>query len=71
MRRADYLLLSSLLALAVTGLLTLVLRSTPVFLTILVIHLGTVITCFAVAPYSKFMHVIYRLLSIYKYRLDA
>ena len=71
MRRADYLLLWSLLGLAVTGLLTLVLRSTPLFLTVLVIHLVTVITCFAVAPYSKFMHVVYRLLSIYKYRLDS
>jgi citrate/tricarballylate utilization protein len=70
MRRADYLLLSALLGLAVTGLLTLVLRSTPLFLVILVIHLVCVLTCFAVAPYTKFMHFVYRLLSIYKYRLD-
>ncbi len=71
MRRADYVLLWSLAALAVTGLLTLLLRATPAFLPILVIHLVTVITCFAVAPYTKFMHFVYRLLSIYKYRLDG
>jgi len=71
MRRADYLLLTALLTLAVTGLLTLVLRATPLFLAILVIHLVCVLTCFAVAPYTKFMHFVYRLLSIYKYRLDA
>jgi citrate/tricarballylate utilization protein len=71
MRRADYLLLSSLLVLAVTGLLTLALRTTPLFLGILVVHLVAVITCFAVAPYTKFMHFVYRMLSIYKYRLDS
>jgi citrate/tricarballylate utilization protein len=70
MRRADYLLLSSLLVLAATGLLVLALRSTPLFTAILVIHLVSVLTCFAVAPYTKFMHFVYRLLSIYKYRLD-
>jgi citrate/tricarballylate utilization protein len=71
MRRADYLLLWSLTVLAVTGLLTLLLRATWAFLPILVIHLTAVIACFAVAPYTKFMHFIYRLLSIYKYRLDG
>lgn len=71
MRRADYLLLSALLTLAVTGLLTLGLRATPLLPAILVIHLVCVLTCFAVAPYTKFMHFVYRLLSIYKYRLDA
>jgi citrate/tricarballylate utilization protein len=71
MRQADYLLLSSLLVLAVTGLLTLALRTSPLFLGILVIHVVAVIACFAIAPYTKFMHFIYRLLSIYKYRLDS
>jgi citrate/tricarballylate utilization protein len=71
MRDADFALLSSLLLLAVSGLLTLLLRSTPLFLTVLVIHLVAVLTCFAVAPYSKFMHFVYRLLSIYKFRLDG
>jgi citrate/tricarballylate utilization protein len=71
MRGADYALLWSLLTLAVTGLLTLLLRSTPLFLEILVIHLVAVLTCFVVAPYSKFIHFVYRLLSIYKFRLDS
>jgi citrate/tricarballylate utilization protein len=71
MRRADYLMLFSLLLLAVTGLLTLALRTTPLFFGILIIHLVTILTCFTVAPYTKFMHFVYRLLSIYKYRLDG
>jgi citrate/tricarballylate utilization protein len=70
-RRGDYLMLATLLVLAVTGLLTLALRSTPLFDAVLVVHLAAVLTCFAVAPYTKFMHFVYRLLSIYKYRLDS
>jgi citrate/tricarballylate utilization protein len=71
MQGADYALLWSLMLLAVTGLLTLLLRSTPLFFPVLVIHLASVLTCFTVAPYSKFMHFVYRLLSIYKFRLDS
>lgn len=70
MRRADYGLLVCLLLLSVTGLLTLALRSTEAFLAILFLHLVAVIGCFTLAPYTKFMHAVYRLLSIYKDRLD-
>jgi citrate/tricarballylate utilization protein len=62
--RRGYALLAGLLVLAVTGLLALTLRDTPAFGPVLVIHLAAVVACFAVAPYTKFMHVIYRFLAL-------
>jgi citrate/tricarballylate utilization protein len=62
--RRGYALLAGLLLLAVTGLLTLVLRDTAAFGPVLAIHLVAVVTCFAIAPYTKFMHVIYRFLAL-------
>jgi citrate/tricarballylate utilization protein len=62
--RRGYALLAGLLLLAATGLLTLVLRDTAAFGPVLVIHLAAVVACFAIAPYTKFMHVIYRFLAL-------
>ena len=62
--RRGYALLAGLLLLAATGLLTLVLRDTAAFSPVLVIHLAAVVACFALAPYTKFMHVIYRFLAL-------
>jgi citrate/tricarballylate utilization protein len=62
--RRGYALLAGLLLLAMTGLLTLVLRDTAAFTPVLVVHLATVVACFAIAPYTKFMHVIYRFLAL-------
>lgn len=70
MVRADHGLLAALLVLAVTGVLTLVLRDTAAFGVILLIHLGAIVYCFAVAPYTKFMHGVYRLLAIYQDELE-
>jgi citrate/tricarballylate utilization protein len=62
--RRGYALLAGLLLLAATGLLTLVLRDTAAFAAVLVVHLAAVVACFAIAPYTKFMHVIYRFLAL-------
>jgi citrate/tricarballylate utilization protein len=70
MRRADYSFLCALLILALTGLFTLFFRETPAFGPVLVVHLASVIVAFAIAPYTKFVHWIYRLLAIYKDNLD-
>ena len=59
-----YALLAGLLLLAVTGLCTLVLRNTAAFTPVLVLHLATVVACLAIAPYTKFIHVIYRFLAL-------
>jgi citrate/tricarballylate utilization protein len=52
------------LLLAVTGLLTLVLRDSAAFGPVLGVHLAAVVACFAIAPYTKFMHVVYRFLAL-------
>jgi citrate/tricarballylate utilization protein len=62
--RRGYALLAGLLLLAGSGLLTLMGRDTPAFGFILVVHLAAVVACFAIAPYTKFMHVIYRFLAL-------
>ncbi len=62
--RRGYALLAGLLLLAVSGLLVLVCRDTPAFGTLLIVHLAAVVACFAIAPYTKFMHVIYRFLAL-------
>jgi citrate/tricarballylate utilization protein len=61
---ADYGLLFGLGLLALTGLLTLLLRATPAFGLILVIHLATIVVCFAIAPYTRFVHAGYRYLAL-------
>ncbi|HEY3684096.1 MAG TPA: tricarballylate utilization 4Fe-4S protein TcuB [Streptosporangiaceae bacterium] len=66
MRRADHGLLGALLVLAVTGVLTLVLRETAAFGAVLLIHLAAIVVCFGVAPYTKFVHWVYRLLAVYQ-----
>jgi citrate/tricarballylate utilization protein len=68
---ADYGLLVALEALAGTGILTLLLRTTSAFSLILIIHLTTIVICIAVAPYTKFVHFIYRFLAIVHENLAA
>jgi citrate/tricarballylate utilization protein len=62
--RRDYGLITALLVLAITGLLTLVLRDTAAFAPVLVIHLCAVMVSFAIFPYTKFAHVSYRFLAL-------
>jgi citrate/tricarballylate utilization protein len=61
---ADYGLLFVLGLLALTGLLTLLLRAAPAFGLILVIHLATIVVCFGIAPYTRFVHAGYRFLAL-------
>jgi citrate/tricarballylate utilization protein len=70
MRAADYALIAALLTLAATGLLTLAGRDTAAFGPVLAAHLAAIMVAFAVAPYTKFAHWLYRLLAIYKHNLD-
>jgi citrate/tricarballylate utilization protein len=70
MAERDYSFITALGALALTGLLVEVLRTTPVFSILLVIHLAVIAMCFAVAPYSKFVHAIYRYLALVQDRLE-
>ena len=68
---ADYGLLIGLGLLALTGMLTLLLRDTPAYGLVLVTHLATIVVCFAVAPYTRFVHAVYRFLAIVADNIEA
>lgn len=70
MMHADLAFLWALIALNATGLLVLFLRTTPVFSEALVVHLASVMVAFAVAPYTKFVHFIFRILAIFQNVLE-
>jgi citrate/tricarballylate utilization protein len=67
---ADYSLLIGLGLLAITGMLTLLLRATPAYGLILVTHVTTIVVCFGVAPYTRFVHFVYRFLAIVQDNLE-
>lgn len=66
----DYGFLVALDALGLSGLLTFLLRSTSAFGIAFVIHLSIVVLTFAIAPYTKFVHFIYRFLSMTRDNLE-
>jgi len=70
MTRLDYSFLSILGLVALTGMLTLVLRDTAYMGTIFALHLGLVLSLFITAPYGKFVHFLYRYISLVNNRLD-
>lgn len=68
--RRGYALLAALLVLAVSGLLTLMVRDTAAFGPVLFVHLVAVTACFAIAPYTKFTHVVYRFLALVRHNAE-
>lgn len=66
MLRRDYGLLIALELIGLTGLATLCARSSPAYGALLIVHLATVATAFLVAPYTKFVHWIYRSMALYR-----
>ena len=66
----DYGLLSALAFLALSGLAVLLTRTTPVYGLVLLIHLSALIQCFAAAPYSKFVHIVFRFLALVRDNLE-
>lgn len=71
MKHADVAFLWSLIVLNGTGLLVLFTRTTPAFSELLVVHLAAVIVAFSIAPYTKFVHFIFRTLAIYQNVLEV
>ena len=61
---ADYGLLHRAWVLAFTGMLTLLLRATRAFGLVLVVHLATIVVCFTLLPYTRFIHAIYSFLAL-------
>ncbi len=60
----DYGFLIALELLALSGMATLLSRESLVFGLVFLIHLSTIILTFTFAPYSKFVHFIFRFLAI-------
>jgi citrate/tricarballylate utilization protein len=60
----DYGFLAALGFLAVSGIATLLTRSTGAFGPVFLIHLAAVILATAAAPYSKFVHFMFRILAL-------
>jgi citrate/tricarballylate utilization protein len=66
----DYVFLVTLGFTALTGMLTLILRTTPAMGSILVLHLACIAALFLSAPYGKFVHAVYRTLAIIRYEIE-
>jgi citrate/tricarballylate utilization protein len=66
----DYGFLVALAYLGLTGLATLLTRTTPAFSIVFLCHLAAVVLAFAAAPYSKFMHIVYRLLALVRDNME-
>jgi citrate/tricarballylate utilization protein len=70
-RRLDRAFTVTLLAAAVTGLLTLALRSTPAMGPMLILHLGVLGGLYVTFPYGKLVHAAYRYAALVRYQLEA
>jgi citrate/tricarballylate utilization protein len=62
--------LTALNALAGTGILVLLARDSVVFPALLIVHLATIVVCFGIFPYTKFMHFTYRFLALVRDNLE-
>lgn len=67
----DYAFMVFLGLAALTGLLTLVLRSTAAMGSVLIVHLATVAGLFITAPYGKFVHFVYRVFALVRFQIEA
>jgi citrate/tricarballylate utilization protein len=55
---------------AATGLILLVLRTTPAMGVLLAVHLGAIAGLFITAPYGKFAHVVYRYAALVRHNIE-
>jgi citrate/tricarballylate utilization protein len=69
-RPMDRGFIALLLATSATGLALLASRDTQAMPLLLVIHLGVVLAFFALLPYGKFVHAVYRVAALLKYALE-
>jgi citrate/tricarballylate utilization protein len=70
-RRIDRIFTATLFAGTLTGLLTLVLRSTSLLGPMLIIHLAVLGGLFVTLPYSKFVHWVYRYTALVRSHAEA
>ena len=70
-RRLDRTFTVTLAAAAVTGLLTLVLRTTPAMGSMLILHLGVLGGLYVTFPYGKLVHAGYRYAALVRFHLES
>lgn len=70
MKDMDKIFLIDLLIVSVTGIILFTMRNTNLMGSLLLVHLSFVGTLFITAPYSKFVHLVYRILSVSKYHQE-
>jgi citrate/tricarballylate utilization protein len=66
----DYGLLTALAFLALSGLATLLTRDTAAFGIVFLIHMAALVESFAMAPYSKFVHLVFRFAALVRDNLE-
>jgi citrate/tricarballylate utilization protein len=66
----DYAFLVTLGLAALSGMLTLIVRTTQFLGSLLILHLALVAALFLTAPYGKFVHALYRSLALIKYYVE-
>jgi citrate/tricarballylate utilization protein len=66
----DYLFLVLLGVVSLSGILTLIFRSTHAMGPLLSIHLALIAALFLTLPYGKFVHAIYRSLALLRHHLE-
>jgi citrate/tricarballylate utilization protein len=67
----DYGFLFALAFLALSGMLVLLTRNTAAFGIMFLVHFAAVAMTFGAAPYSKFVHLIFRYLALVRDRIEA
>jgi len=66
----DYAFLALLFAVSLTGMLLLLLRTTPAMGLLLVVHLGCVLALFITLPYGEFVHSTYRFAALLRFAAE-
>jgi citrate/tricarballylate utilization protein len=66
----DYGLLLALALLALSGLAVLLTRDTAAYGIVLLVHLAALAEAFAMAPYSKFVHIVFRFAALVRDNLE-
>ena len=66
----DYVFLVTLGLTALTGMITLVFRTTAAMGSLLILHMAVIAALFVTAPYGKFVHAVYRTLALVRYEVE-